>query len=297
MHGTLRDGVRGVDDPVVVISGEGTVADLSIHGGPWVVRTVMDLMGRRGFEVLDTGRVHKEAIDGDSEIAREVAQYLPLATTELGLRALLAQETAWQNAALGGGDGEAGRVLADRSLQWLLHPPRVAVVGIPNVGKSTLANQLLGRERLITADVPGTTRDWVGEIANLDGLPVMLIDTPGVRPTDDPIEREAIERSREQVAGADLVVLVLDPTQPWAGQESLQVEYTQALRIVNKSDQGNVPHAAEAVKTVATTGEGVDRLRQAIRVHFLGSGPLDPTRRRWWTERQRALLVREMKSP
>ena len=67
--------------------------------------------------------------------------------------------------------------------------------GAPNVGKSTLANQLFAQQRSITADLPGTTRDWVGEMANIDGLPVMLVDTPGVRETSDAIEREAIERS------------------------------------------------------------------------------------------------------
>src|SRR6185503_2714425 len=95
---------------------------------------------------------------------------------------------------------------------WMLHPPRVAIVGEANVGKSTLANQLFAQERSITADLPGTTRDWVGEVANVDGLPVTLVDTPGVRETADEVEREAIARSGEQVAAADLILLVLDAT-------------------------------------------------------------------------------------
>src|SRR5205814_10504480 len=125
------------------------------------------------------------------------------------LRTLLAQPRAWkgviddQNL----GRHELERIASDKTLHYLLHPPRVAIVGAPNVGKSTLANQLFAQERSITADLPGTTRDWVGEIANLDGLVVQLVDTPGIRDTSDAIERQAIDRSRHQIEQADLVVL------------------------------------------------------------------------------------------
>jgi small GTP-binding protein len=113
----------------------------------------------------------------------------------------------------------------------------VAIIGIPNVGKSTLANQLFAQERSITADLPGTTRDWIGELANIDGLPVVLVDTPGLWPTDDPVEQLAIRRSRPVIAAAALVILVLDPTQPRAAQDRLATEYPAALRILNKSDR------------------------------------------------------------
>jgi tRNA modification GTPase len=163
---------------------------------------------------------------------------------------------------------------------------------VPNVGKSTLANQLFGATRVITADVPGTTRDWVGEIANLDGLAVMLVDTPGRRATDDPIEREAIERSGQQVAAADLVVLVLDPTQPREpGQAELERLHPDAMRVVNKSDRVAAWGAdATALHVVATTGAGVDALRAAFRTHFLGAETIDVVQARPWTERQRRVL-------
>jgi len=104
------------------------------------------------------------------------------------------------------------------SLHWLFYPPKVAIVGPPNAGKSTIANQLFAQERSITADVPGTTRDWVGEIADVDGLAVFLIDTPGIRQTQDEIERTAIAQSSHEIGRADLVVLVLD------GTDSLEVQ-------------------------------------------------------------------------
>ena len=97
VHGTLSDGGRVLDDPVVVVSGEGTVADLSLHGGPWVVRSVLELARREGFEVIDRLEVPlpEAAVDADTPLWREIEQYLPLATTELALQTLLAQPAAW----------------------------------------------------------------------------------------------------------------------------------------------------------------------------------------------------------
>ena len=295
VHGVLADGRRVLDDPVVVVSADGAVADVSLHGGPWVVTSVLELARREGFDVTDAaaGVLPPEAVDAADDLAREVLQYLPLARTELAARVLLAQEAAWAELTRARPAADAvAAVLGDRSLYRLLHPPRVAIVGIPNVGKSALANQLFGSDRAITADVPGTTRDWVGGTANVDGLAVTLVDTPGLRQTEDPIEREAIERSTEQITGADLVVHVLDPTQRGPEQlHQLGTLHPGALRVMNKSD---LPSAwgvvAGVIRTVATTGEGVDVLRAAIRRHFLGEAADDPRRPRWWTQRQRAVL-------
>jgi small GTP-binding protein len=297
MHGNLSDGDRVLDDAVVVISDSGRVADLNLHGGPWVVRSVIDLARRRGFSIEENASLPLPgvALDAETELSREVLQYLPMATTELAVRALLAQESAWQSwkQSTVTSDGVAA-ALADQSMHWLLHPPRIAIVGVPNVGKSTIANQLFAQERVITADEPGTTRDWVGELANLDGLAVTLIDTPGSRETTDLIEREAIARSREQVIAASLVVLVLDPTQPRAPeQEALERAHPHALRVVNKADRAAIWHGdGPALYTVATTGTGVDLLRATIRRHFLGPDPFDLTRPRPWTDRQREILRR-----
>jgi tRNA modification GTPase len=338
VHGELSDGAGNViDDPVVVLAPDGAWADLNLHGGAWVVRSVMELARAEGFEVSESPGVPlpETAVDGADVLEREVLAYLPLAKTELALRTLLAQPAAWQGCGaaprraplpplppgVGRGEGERkeaseserpanehqstpaltltfsrrerGPELADRSLIHLLHPPRVAIVGAANVGKSTLANQLFAQERSITADRPGTTRDWVGEIANLDGLAVLLVDTPGVRQTDDAIERAAIERSGRVVEQADLVVVVLDATRSLEPEQApLLRRHPDAIRVVNKADQLAAPGAGEwpGTRTVATTGQGVGPLRAAIRRRFLGDEPFDPARPRWWTERQRKLL-------
>ncbi|MGA2501349.1 MAG: GTPase [Tepidisphaeraceae bacterium] len=325
VHGDLRDGETVIDD-VVVVLGDG-VADISAHGGPWVVHCVADLARQAGFEPSDE---LLDGTDGDTIIEKEIAVALPLARTALGIGALLAQREAWSRIT----PADLPRMLADQSLMHLLHPPRVAIIGVPNVGKSTLANQLFAQERSITADLPGTTRDWVSELANIDGLPVMLVDTPGLRRSDDPIEQQAIQCSKPVIAVADLVVLVLDPTQDRAAQDELAVEYPAALRVLNKTDcpapwqwddapvncacsefaiqrvRPDVPHedtlkrelrtktnsqgglppgnaTTEPVRAVATTGAGVDELRRAIQRHFHCEA-CDPLLPRCWTDRQRA---------
>jgi small GTP-binding protein len=302
VHGQLGDQDRTIDDPVVVLSEDGTFADINLHGGEWVVRSMLDLAGREGFEVVGEASVPlpAEAVDGESLMEREVLCHLPLAKTELAVRILLSQVEAWKEFRRRGGDvRRIEEVLGDQSLNWLLHPPRVAIVGAPNVGKSSLANQLFAQERSITADLPGTTRDWVGEIANLDGLAVMLVDTPGWRETSDVIEREALGRSQEVIREADLVVVVLDAT--WGleeGQEPLLAAYPGAVVVVNKCDGRAVwdMDGLEAIHTVATKGVGVEALRKAIRGRF-GWGEAEPGRPRWWTERQQEILQRALWEP
>jgi tRNA modification GTPase len=317
VHADLCDGQTVLDDPVVVgLPGGG--ADVSLHGGPWVVESVLALLRKEGFEVTQTNEddpdspLPLDAVDGANVLEREVNAHLPLARTELGVRILIGQPAAWdafvRRATPGPADGahlarrmqraeeiksEISAVLADNGLWWLLHPPRVAIIGAPNVGKSTLANRLFGRDRVITADVPGTTRDWVGETANLDGLAVTLVDTPGIRQTEDAVEAQAIKRSGEQIKGADLVVVVVDASRPLEGEQAAVLEaWPNALRVINKMDgpaAWDLPLAG-GVKTVATSGQGVDGLRQAIRGRFGIVAGMDTTWPRWWTPRQKTVL-------
>ena len=178
VHCQLRDGERTIDDPVAVLN-HANQLDLCLHGGMAVVQATLDLAARGGFSIADAADVPEQAYDAADPLQREVLAALPAARTEAAAAILLAQPAAW--AAMLARDDNAQRraALDDLSLAHLLHPPTVAIVGIANVGKSTLANQLFGRQRAIVADHPGTTRDWVGEEADLGGLIVKLIDTPG----------------------------------------------------------------------------------------------------------------------
>jgi tRNA modification GTPase len=297
VHGILSDeSGEQIDDPVVVLSPDGRFADINLHGGAWVVRAVLNSAQQVGFEVIDKLSIplSEEALDSSDIIEREIESYLPLARTELALRMLLAQRDAWrvlQNERPILSRERLDGILSDRSLHWLLHPPRVAIVGAANVGKSTMANRLFAQERSITADVPGTTRDWVGEMANLDGLAVQLVDTPGIRETNDAIEREAICRSGEQIRRADLVVLVLDASRPLEPEQTpLLQRFPDAIIVINKTDalaawDGS---AMQAIQTIGTTGAGVDDLMRRIRQYF--GCEADLVRPRCWTQRQRDLV-------
>ncbi len=299
VHGTLRDGDRIIDDPVVVLLPDGAGADINLHGGAWVVKSMLELALRHGFTVAQSTSLPlpHEAVDGRSPIEKEVLSYLPLARTVLAVRALLAQPTVWHRLLnrineRSVAKGELNSILQDRSLYHLLHPPRVAIVGAPNVGKSTLANQLFAQERSITADLPGTTRDWVGEIANIDGLAVMLLDTPGIRETNDTIEKTSIERSQAEVKQADLVVLVLDVSIPVESQQAPLIHaYPGAIRVLNKSDRVPVLDLSTitGIQTVGTTRAGVDDLRRAI-VQYFGCHALELNQPRWWTQQQSRML-------
>ena len=112
----------------------------------------------------------------------------------------------------------------DRSL-LLREGLRVAIIGRPNVGKSSLLNALSRSERAIVADLPGTTRDLVDSAVVIEGVPVTLLDTAGIRNTDDPVERLGIARSREALASADAVLLLHDLSEGWtAADEALRAE-------------------------------------------------------------------------
>lgn len=301
IHVTLRDGETVIDDPVIVQNEAGTVADVNLHGGPWVVSTFLDLCRRQGFEIVGSidGVAPAGAVDGADAIETLMLQHLPLARTEEAARALLEQPRLWREFDWDSASAELiETIAADASLWWLLHPPHVAIVGPPNVGKSTLANQLFAQERSITADVPGTTRDWVGEIANIDGLAVMLVDTPGIRVTSDAIEAEAIERSQQVVQTADLVLRILDASCEAMGSQIMDSRLqAEEMLVLNKFDRAaDWARSTEgAIATVATRSEGVDELRRAIRTR-LGCDRTDVDRPRWWTQKQRTVLMQKQLS-
>jgi tRNA modification GTPase len=142
---------------------------------------------------------------------------------------------------------------------------QVAIVGRPNVGKSSLFNALAGSPRAIVTDVPGTTRDLVTEVVDLEGLRVTIVDTAGLRAPEDVVEAEGVERSRGAIRVADLVVHVVDER---GVDEADLAESTDRRRVVarNKADlvdsAANVP--ADAVAVSALTGAGLMDLRRAI---------------------------------
>ena len=117
--------------------------------------------------------------------------------------------------------------------------PRIAIIGKPNVGKSSLMNLILGEDRAIVTDIPGTTRDVIEEFVNIKGIPLKIVDTAGIRATDDLVEKIGVEKSREHMKLADLALVVLDSSRP-LDQEDIQIleniDQTKSLVILNKTD-------------------------------------------------------------
>lgn len=296
VHGTLSDGPDLLDDPVVVLGETGDFADINLHGSGWIIDSVMRLAARFGFSIQSVAAEPEFESPGEcrSLLEREMLAALPLAQTKLAIQTLLNQPALWRRTISQGLDRETiGAILGRKPLHWLLHPPRVAIVGEPNVGKSSLANQLFAQERSITANVPGTTRDWVGEIADIDGLAVMLLDTPGIRATSDPIEAAAIDASRTQIRASDLVLRVVDATEAISPAPSAANE----LLIVNKIDLARDRQVmSPALAVSARTGVGVPELRHRMGDHF-GVHPSITGEIHWWTQRQRSILQRALSNP
>lgn len=147
---------------------------------------------------------------------------------------------------------------------------RLVIAGPPNVGKSSLLNAILGRDRAIVTDLPGTTRDTLEELAHVRGIPLRLVDTAGLRESHDLIERKGIERSLQSLQAAQVVLWVFDASRPYAEQAWEPRDTTAAVILVgNKRDRLAAPPALPAgtprvVFTCALTGAGLEELFDAI---------------------------------
>lgn len=157
----------------------------------------------------------------------------------------------------------------------------LAIVGRPNVGKSSLFNRLVERERAIVTATPGTTRDLVSETVAIGGIPIKLIDTAGIRRALDEAESIGIRKSMEALADADLVLVVVDASHPHAEEDQQllgQAQQRATIVVENKCDLTSRVRAAEqssangssVVRTSATTGQGIAELRNEILRHVAG---------------------------
>jgi len=190
-------------------------------------------------------------------------------------------------AALAAVRAELEQLVADAQQGALLRDGlRVAIVGRPNVGKSSLLNRLSRRERAIVTDLPGTTRDLLESELVLDGVPITLLDTAGIRPTSDRVEQLGIARSREALAAADGVLLLFDLSAGWTADDEALRQLVPAgaplLVVGNKADAAGLPTGAVTpgsergapadVCICALTGAGAEALVAAL-LHRCGAGP------------------------
>ena len=154
---------------------------------------------------------------------------------------------------------------------------RTAIVGKPNVGKSSLLNRLLGQSRALVTPIPGTTRDTVEEVVNIRGIPFLLVDTAGINDTADVVENLGIERTIESVARADLVLLVIDQSEPLTRADSEVMEQVNGKTVVAVANKCDLPTRAaldslamDYTKTSMPAGEGIEELEERMVNEVLG---------------------------
>ena len=339
----LDDVLLSVHRAPASYTGEDLV-EINCHGGVLVTRRILELLLARGARSAEPGEFTQRAyLHGKMDLTQaEAVMDLISAQTDLALRAASEQLEGRLGARIRGLrealvevlahieayidfpdediDPETGEALlkkfdafreeieallatADRG-KVLREGVRTVIYGAPNVGKSSLLNLLLGHERAIVSSKPGTTRDVIEEVINLRGLPLRLIDTAGVRASDDEVERAGMQRTRQQVERADLVLHVVDasesadfvaegaermersaegwtengsvssePLRPSASSALSAVKSRSAVVLVlNKTDLGE--HATwrgvEGVRISCLRSEGVERLADAIFTQIVG---------------------------
>jgi tRNA modification GTPase len=333
-HATLIDIVRdrtALDRAVVTFfpaphsyTGE-DVVEISAHGSPVVLQSIVDSAMRSGARLAEPGEFTFRAyLHGRMDLVQaEAVRDLVDAVTPLQARAAFDQlegtltarireidaalfelsarleasldfpEEGYHFIEPGSAEGDilavAGQIdalLVDaRRGRLVREGAQVAILGRPNSGKSSLFNQLAGSDRAIVTDIPGTTRDLVTEVVDVDGMAITIVDTAGLHQAPaDAVEREGILRARAAEEVADLALIVVDRSRPLNGDDETLIASTSKrsrLLVANKSDLPEswsaVTLGLEVQEVSAATGEGITALRAAIATALAGTEPLHDT--------------------
>jgi tRNA modification GTPase len=309
-------------------------AEIISHGSIPVIQRLLSVLTRCGFRLADPGEFTQRAfLNGRMDLTRaEAVNEIVRARTDraraLALQRLGGAIAARIKAAREGlvelraglevaidypdevheGDGLSatalGKVIA--LLEGLTRTYRqgriyqegvtVAIAGATNSGKSSLFNAMLRQERAIVSEVHGTTRDWLEGLVSLEGIPVRLFDTAGLRDTADPLEAEGMRRTEQVLSGADVVIYLVDSTRGTnVTDDALLARHTgPVIRVWNKVDLpgGSAPHGF--IPLSATTGEGLQRLEAEVASSALGGAPDDSGQPLIDSLRQRDLITRAL---
>ena len=298
------------------------VVEFNCHGGTLPLTAVLDVVLKNGARVAEPGEFTKRAfLNGRLDLAQaEAVAELIASKTDLSRKIAVEALAGKLSDTVNGLNDRLAALLAEieasidfpeedldfmkvetqleaaRAIQTELttlletaaegrlitEGANVAILGKPNVGKSSLLNALVGTPRAIVTDIPGTTRDTIEEMMNIGGIPLKLIDTAGIRHTDDIVEQQGVERSKAVQERAELHLMMFDASQPLndADHELLKTaQASKAILILNKMDLPVVtsPTALlahcpkkQVVETAIPEGKGLDRLKATISEELLG---------------------------
>lgn len=291
------------------------IVEINCHGGLFAVRKVLELVLQSGARLAEPGEFTKRAfLNGRIDLSQaEAVIDLIRAKTEASAKIALEQLSGGLSTQIAGSRDKLTDVCAHveayidfpeeeiepASLESIMREVldirktletlsatfdegcffreglKVAIVGRPNVGKSSLLNALLKRDRAIVTEAPGTTRDVLEEYLNIRGLPARIMDTAGIRETHEMAEKEGVVRSLRAIDDADLVIGMIDGTSPLKAEDLVVLEKIRDKRsiiAINKSDLPSEndlgerlrPYAENILKISAKTGEGLDLLKDKV---------------------------------
>ena len=319
--------------------------ELDCHGGPLVMKRVTELLIREGIRPAEPGEFTKRAFLGGRIDMTEAEAVMDVISAEndmalassleqlsgslrektVSLRDRILHETAFiesaiddpENYSLDGYSEKLDDIIEglSKEIESLISTSdegriiregiRTAIVGRPNVGKSSIMNMLTGTDRAIVTDIEGTTRDTLEEYINLGGITLKLIDTAGIRDTEDVVEKIGVDRAIESMEAADLIMLVLDSSESLTDNDRELISRLRDKRyivLINKSDLAQKLDTAElgALQNVlyisAKSGQGLDEIRETIREMFF-KNEIDFNNQLYITNaRHKAALVRAAES-
>ena len=314
-YGHIMDGDKTLDQVLVIVmknphsyTGEDTV-EIDCHGGMLILKKVLDLVLKNGARTAEPGEFTKRAfLNGRIDLSQaEAVMDLINSKNDFALNSSIEQlkggvsdaikdirkdiiyhiafiESALddpEHISLDGYDEEITEMLNENinKIRIMKEGVKTVILGKPNAGKSSLLNLMLGEDRAIVTDIEGTTRDTLEENINFNGLSLKIIDTAGIRDTEDLVERIGVNKAKEIAKEGDLIIYVVDGSRELDDNDREIIKLIndkQAIILVNKSDMDTVINIDELKKDSnrdvilfsAKNGEGMDQLEEEIRNMF-----------------------------
>lgn len=286
-RGQIRYGNWQSGESIVVTPITDHHFEIHCHGGPAAIQAILNDLGSAGVRIITPAEFAATLHPEKSLLVQEAELVLQQCTTEKTAAIALDQVRGslrdWAAAAL---QNQSVKTVQDQARQILESAPftsrmqspfRVVLLGQPNVGKSSLTNAIVGYARSITMNTAGTTRDVLHAETVLDGIPIRISDTAGVRETSDAIEAEGTRRAMKEIDAADLVIRVRDPQSQWIDLRKT-LPPSNIIDVLNKCDliqssRGDPAHAGLQVS--ATSGHGMQELLNQISRFFIAMMPGD----------------------